>query len=249
MSRVLSRPMFRRGGSTSGITTGLRQGYENGDLVEKFRRRKALYNQFAPQRSTAFNDLLMNMGLNLVSNPPSGNILQTLATEAKGPIQQFQAQKFQEREGERALAGQIIGDITDKDMIMLERQAELLVEEGLYQSKDAALKALVFKKRQSPEDIQRQRIDILTEDFGKDVRSDEGAIINRKKAEWMDDYNFGKFKTDYPDLDVDEYDPFIREKRKKYVEGKVYWHPGTGKYYRADKQNEAVVLVEIDIES
>ena len=27
MSRVLSRPMFRRGGSTGGITTGLRQGY------------------------------------------------------------------------------------------------------------------------------------------------------------------------------------------------------------------------------
>ena len=77
------------------------------------------------------------MGLNLVSNPPSGNILQTLATEAKEPVQQFQVQKFQEREGERALAGQIIGDITDKDMIMLERQAELLVEEGLYQSKDA----------------------------------------------------------------------------------------------------------------
>ena len=102
---------------------------------------------------------------------------------------------------------------------MLEQQAELLVDEGLYQSKEEALKALVFKKRQSPEDIQRERIDTLTEDFGKDVRSDEGAIINRKKAEWLEDYNYGKFKTDHPNLDVDEYDPFVREKEKKIRRG------------------------------
>ena len=249
MSRVLRRPMFRRGGD-AGITTGLeRQKYDNGDLVEKFQRRKKLYDQFAPQRSGALNDFLINFGVNLAGNAPTGNIFQTAAKQAQQPFQTFQAQKFQEQEGERALAGQIISDITDKDMIMLEQQAELLVDEGLYQSKEEALKALVFKKRQSPEDIQRERIDTLTEDFGKDVRSDEGAIINRKKAEWLEDYNYGKFKTDHPNLDVDEYDPFVREKRKKYVEGKVYWHPGTGKYYRADKQNEAGVLVEIDIES
>ena len=41
----------------AGITTGLeRQKYDNGDLVEKFQRRKKLYDQFAPQRSGALND-------------------------------------------------------------------------------------------------------------------------------------------------------------------------------------------------
>ena len=34
MSRFLHRPMFRRGGSTGeGITSGLRQGYKEGDLA------------------------------------------------------------------------------------------------------------------------------------------------------------------------------------------------------------------------
>ena len=30
MNRVLKRPMFRRGGSTDGITSGLRTGYQSG---------------------------------------------------------------------------------------------------------------------------------------------------------------------------------------------------------------------------
>ena len=33
MSRVLTRPMFRRGGSADGITSGLRQGYKHGDVA------------------------------------------------------------------------------------------------------------------------------------------------------------------------------------------------------------------------
>ena len=37
MSRVLRRPMFRRGGQADGITTGLgRQGYSNAGTVQKY---------------------------------------------------------------------------------------------------------------------------------------------------------------------------------------------------------------------
>ena len=50
-----------------------------------------LVETLAPSRGIgAGNEFLMNLGLNLVSNPPSGNILQTLGTEAKEPFQQFQ---------------------------------------------------------------------------------------------------------------------------------------------------------------
>ena len=33
MSRIFHRPMFRIGGSAGGITSGLRQGYEEGNAV------------------------------------------------------------------------------------------------------------------------------------------------------------------------------------------------------------------------
>ena len=52
----------------------------------------------------SFNDFLMNTGLNLVSNPPSGNILQTVAKEAQGPFQQLQRARAQERSADRSLA-------------------------------------------------------------------------------------------------------------------------------------------------
>ena len=58
-NQTLKRPMFRRGGSTGGITSGLRQGYKDGDLA-KIRSQLNLINQLAPQperpRSTSLND-------------------------------------------------------------------------------------------------------------------------------------------------------------------------------------------------
>ena len=66
MSRVLTRPMFRRGGSTSGITTGLRQGYKHGDVATGAREYVDLVESLAPSRGIgAGNEFLMNLGLNL----------------------------------------------------------------------------------------------------------------------------------------------------------------------------------------
>ena len=79
--KTLHRPMFRRGGSTGGgITSGLsRQGYEDGKRVQ-------------PRRpSSNLNNFLIDFGLNLVGNPPSGNIFQTAAKEAQEPFSRFQA--------------------------------------------------------------------------------------------------------------------------------------------------------------
>ena len=35
MSRIFHRPMFRKGGSAGGITSGLRRGYANGGDLEQ----------------------------------------------------------------------------------------------------------------------------------------------------------------------------------------------------------------------
>ena len=86
MNRILKRPMFRIGGSAgTGITSGLdkpRKQYSTGTPNP--------YNMgaFAPG-STA--GLLTGIGLDLLSRPPGGNIFQTVASAAKGPLQSFQA--------------------------------------------------------------------------------------------------------------------------------------------------------------
>jgi len=80
--------MFRIGGSAgTGITSGLdkpRAQYANGTPNP--------YNMgaFSPG-STA--GLLTGIGLDLLSRPPGGNIFQTVASAAKGPLQAFQAQQ------------------------------------------------------------------------------------------------------------------------------------------------------------
>ena len=57
----------------------------------------------------------MNLGLNLVSNPPSGNILQTLGTEAKEPFQQFQKTRRAEGAGRRDLVIAYLNSLEDDD--------------------------------------------------------------------------------------------------------------------------------------
>ena len=86
--------MFRRGGSTGeGITSGLqRTGFATGSTRDRLM--KAVGQQ--PSRQN-FNDFLINFGLNMAGNAPTGNILQTAATQAKDPYAQFSKANQAER--------------------------------------------------------------------------------------------------------------------------------------------------------
>ena len=92
MHRTLRSPMFRIGGSAgNGITSGLRQGYAYGDNVDTLKQRMDLVNQLAPRSTEGVNDFLMEWGLNMMGNAPSGNIFQTAAKQAQAPFKTFQA--------------------------------------------------------------------------------------------------------------------------------------------------------------
>ncbi len=101
--RTLRRPMFRMGGSTNqGITSGLEKPkrglvnepgsysiseqmeelYKSADEIVRSRRPKETYRDR--------DDFLINLGLDLVSRPPSSNIISTIGAAAKGPFKQFQ---------------------------------------------------------------------------------------------------------------------------------------------------------------
>ena len=124
--RTLRRPMFRMGGSTNqGITSGLEKPkrglvnepgsysiseqmeelYKFADETARNRRPKETYRDR--------DDFLINLGLDLVSRPPSSNIISTIGAAAKGPFKQFQtAQATKEKtqaERESDLFNTLIG--------------------------------------------------------------------------------------------------------------------------------------------
>ena len=88
---ILKRPMFKLGGSTGeGITSGLkpRQGYASGERVEEIMN---LYG--TSPKGYNINDFLIQLGLNLASGTPRGNIISTAAHEAKEPFKNLAAGK------------------------------------------------------------------------------------------------------------------------------------------------------------
>ena len=139
MSRTLTRPMFRLGGSTSGgITSGLDKpkrgrvdgpgGYSGAkDFYSIFPTKKEMkftediLGPRGPDRSVS--DFLINYGLNLAGNPPSGNIIQTAAKEAQAPFQKFQAQRGMREQSGRQEKADILGAI-------MGAKAEMLGGEG-----------------------------------------------------------------------------------------------------------------------
>ena len=111
--RTLRRPMFRMGGSANeGITSGLDKP-KRGLVDEPGKYSQTLddiqlkdlgnssigdlqrISQMSRPKETGQdkNDFLINLGLDLVSRPPSGNIISTIGAAAKDPFKQFQAGK------------------------------------------------------------------------------------------------------------------------------------------------------------
>ena len=163
MSRTLSRPMFRLGGSTSGITSGLDTpkrgrvdgpgGYGGIDYDKAFETSQRLTDKFYPKKGANLNRFLINWGLNMVGNPPSGNVLQTAAKQAQGPTKELFASMDQSDATRSAVGAGLFGEIIGaegkmmgegkvyKDQVMLDalvnatkekiRITKALEEEGL----------------------------------------------------------------------------------------------------------------------
>ena len=140
MNRVLTRPMFRRGGSADGgITSGLRQGYAKKGSVQKVEDDVMLgdwlktatlgdIDKFAKQRSykprgTNVYDFMTGMGLNLVSQPAQGNIWQQVARASKEPYEKYLT-------GKQSAAEQEYGSESDLFTTILGAQSKILSAEA-----------------------------------------------------------------------------------------------------------------------
>jgi hypothetical protein len=121
MSRVLNRPMFRLGGSTSGITSGLDTpkrgrvdgpgGYAGIDYDKAFETSQRITDKYYPRRGADINRFLIDWGLNMVGNPPTGNVLQTAAKQAQGPTKELFASMDQRDATRSAVGAGLFGEI------------------------------------------------------------------------------------------------------------------------------------------
>ena len=169
---ILKRPMFRRGGSSGeGITSGLapRQNFFDGKLAQvqdQLRLLDVLAPAPKPRGSRAFNDFLINWGLNLGSTPPQGGLLSTAAVTAKGPFGQFQQQKMYEGASldkaaseRRSTVASLLKGISDKDKNKLWEEAGVWFEKGAtdpvtqqpFKSQEEAFDSLIQKSLMSKE--------------------------------------------------------------------------------------------------
>ena len=155
--------MFRLGGSTSGITSGLDTpkrgrvdgpgGYAGIDYDKAYETSERITDKYYPRRGGDINRFLIDWGLNMVGNPPSGNILQTSAKEAQRPTRELFASMDQSDATRSAVGAGLFGEIIGaegkmmgegkvyKDQVMLDallnatkekiRITKALEEEGL----------------------------------------------------------------------------------------------------------------------
>jgi len=200
MNRTLRRPMFRMGGSTEGITSGLapRQGYADpAGMVEKLQSQKSIIDALAPRqprKDTSMRDFLINFGLDIASRPPSGSIFSTAAAAAKDPFAKFQkAKQMQDAYGmsetseDRALIANLIKGMDEDKLSALMKDVKAGVEAGQFATEAEGIKLLLQKKiygvLDAPGEADLKRIDFL-EDWV--VKEDPKTIgYARKVAEHL----------------------------------------------------------------
>ena len=158
MNRTLRRPMFRMGGSTEGLTSGLsRQGYaDSPGLVEQFQQRKSILETLAPRQprqDRSMSNFMVDFGLDMVSRPPSGGIFATAAASAKEPFQRFkeskqreEAYRMSETSEDRALLTEMIKGMDEDKLSALMKDVKAGVEAGEFASEAEGIKLLLRKK-------------------------------------------------------------------------------------------------------
>ena len=134
-SRILKRPMFRMGGDVEnmGIMDGMRNRYREpvnapvGSEKDSFFQR-ALATPGVP-------DLLISGGLDLLSRPPRGGTISTVAQAFQNPFQRFQDTQARQRElaGDRAFKERLLDKqlAAERDIAMgkkEDRQKEALIK-------------------------------------------------------------------------------------------------------------------------
>ena len=243
MSRTLYRPMFRRGGSTGeGITSGLRQRYENGSDVQPNFEQQALQSiintPIELPKSTAGADFWLNLGTNILAQPGGRPILQTLGTAGKEPLARFQQQraaegklKYQHQVGSRAFMLEAWKALNEDERLELQKKAKIAFENGDFDSYEEALSEFIKASLYSKSGYNRPEVqerldkeyerDKLETDIGKTQSgiSRETAYVSPNQAEIINKF-YDQAHAQDPVWEYESDIPFIDKQaiKKEWIE-------------------------------
>ena len=230
MNRTLRRPMFRMGGTTEGITSGLapRQGYDNGNIVEKIQSQKSIIDALAPRQprqDRSMSNFLIDFGLDIASRPPSGSIFSTAAAAAKDPFAKFQQAKqmedaygMSETSEDRALIASLIKGMDEDKLSALMKDVKAGVEAGEFANEAEGIKLLLQKKiygvLDAPGEARENRIREIELSITK-ADPDEWGVA-RKIAEHKYKIEQGEYPKDLEE-DLNQTKFYIKHKHIKGV--------------------------------
>tara|TARA_A100001037_G_C15120119_1_gene623355 strand:+ start:941 stop:2002 length:1062 start_codon:yes stop_codon:yes gene_type:complete len=129
MSRILNRPLFRRGGSATGITSGLdRPGYDPGGRVDypaMYEQAEEITEKLYPARDSRrdWGRYLMDFGVEFASAEPKGSVFGTAASALKGPTQRFLAREDVDEKSRGQTKADIFSSMIDAEAKMLGSEA------------------------------------------------------------------------------------------------------------------------------
>ena len=174
MSRILRRPMFRRGGEVGGgIMSGIRQNYEVGGTAKE--RLMKAFEEYPVQGVDPLSQFLIQGGLNLMSATPRGGVLATAAEAFKEPTAGLFKGLGTEQRAKReiALAGEQIDVESDlaKQLARIKAKDKDVYAAQLYETQvekmrdnlvDAAEARIISKfKGAKADDISRKTTDFI----------------------------------------------------------------------------------------
>ena len=212
--------MFRMGGSANqGITSGLEKPkrglvdepgkysqslediMKSADKIVRERRPKETYKDR--------DDFLINLGLDLVSRPPSGNIVSTVGAAAKGPFQQLQTARATKEMTRQQTEADLFGELVGAGTKLAGGGAD--GKGWLEQWKFDKIPVLI------------NEIDALTKKVKAGTATEQEILDLRAK-----ETQFNR---------LDSLDPFV-ESYLKSEEGKYFWTQIKKELYLADEQSE-----------
>mgnify|MGYP003134449879 CR=1 FL=1 len=197
-NRTLNRPMFRRGGKAGGgIMTGVqRQGYAGDDGASSVQANDPMkqkidsvggnveaFNKAFPKYNNQGSDFFMGLGANILAAPGGEPILQTIGTAAKEPLNLMMKQNMANTQGDRELALAMWKNMDEDTKTRMMKDAQYLVDQGVFPNIQEALKSEIYSKRKSPEAAKAARIKdleniIISKDVGGSLTEVAQDIAN-----------------------------------------------------------------------
>ena len=154
-----------------------------GQDVEEGSYGDVLLKEYLGNRSDPMGKFLINFGLNYMSARPRGGkfgALATVADAAKKPTEQLYA----DQDTDRLLKLKLMGALSKSESkVALEKEANLLVQEGIYKTKGEALSALVRGRLEKKELSISDKINEQYKDYRKGALTQGGELKDKNKAE------------------------------------------------------------------